>query len=337
MKLGDAFPEEIKRLARTDKHVAELKPNDEIKLPFRVASKRLQYTKDNKPYLLITLADKTGEIRAIDWHNAVYNNSRLRVGGVIEVTGRVVVYDDRLQIVIDADRDAIKMMNLDEIDSSRFLERTEYDTTKLFEEVLRYKSKVRNHFLQRLLEEFLHDPKIKESFLEAPAGIKVHHAYVGGLLEHTVFVIRMVSKVCEIYPDLDRDLLITAAILHDIGKIESYEISPAGINHTDAGELVGHVVMGVQMLREKINRIKDFPGDLAMKLEHMLVSHHGEMEFGSPVIPKTKEALVLHMLDDLDSKLAQFRRIESSAQSESVWSDYDRYLGRRIYLGRDEE
>ncbi|HCZ05976.1 MAG: 3-5 exoribonuclease [Thermotogota bacterium] len=337
MKLGDAFPEEIKRLARTDKHVAELKPNDEIKLPFRVASKRLQYTKDNKPYLLITLADKTGEIRAIDWHNAVYNNSRLRVGGVIEVTGRVVVYDDRLQIVIDADRDAIKMMNLDEIDSSRFLERTEYDTTKLFEEVLRYKSKVRNHFLQRLLEEFLHDPKIKESFLEAPAGIKVHHAYVGGLLEHTVFVIRLVSKVCEIYHDLDRDLLITAAILHDIGKIESYEISPAGINHTDAGELVGHVVMGVQMLREKINKIKDFPDDLAMKLEHMLVSHHGEMEFGSPVIPKTKEALVLHMLDDLDSKLAQFRRIESSAQSESVWSDYDRYLGRRIYLGRDEE
>jgi len=337
LKLGDAFPEEIRRLVTAEKHVAELKPNEEIKLPFRVASKRLQYTRDNKPYLLMTLADKTGEIRAIDWHNAVYNNNRLRVGGVIEVCGRVVVYEDRLQIVIDADRDAIRMMNLEEVDSSRFLERTEYDTEKLFAELLRYKAKVKNHFLQNLLDTMLSDPHIKKAFMEAPAAAKVHHAYVGGLLEHTVFVTRLVLKVCEIYQDLDRDLLITAAILHDIGKIKSYEISPAGVDHTDDGELVGHIVMGTQMLMEKIGRIQDFPRELMLKLEHMLVSHHGELEFGSPVIPKTKEALVLHMLDDLDSKIAQLRRIESSAQAESAWSDYDKFLGRKIYLGREEE
>jgi len=336
LKLGDAFPEELKEILKADRFVADLVPNEEVRMILRVDSKRLQETRDKKLFLLLTLTDKTGSIRAVDWHNAELNDRRIRVGNVIEVRGKVVFFDNRLQIVVAQDEEAIRVVEMDEIDSSKFVQESPYDVEKMFSQLNGYAMKVRNEHLKKLLREFFGDREFIEKLKSFPAGVKVHHAYKGGLLEHTLSVVRIVDSVCRIYDDLDRDLLITGAILHDIGKLEDYTLAPTGIEMTDRGQLVGHIVSGVEMLRDRVRKLKGFPERLLMELEHMIISHHGELEFGSPIVPKTKEALALYFADDLDAKMAQFRKIENVVE-DSVWSEYDKFLQRRIYIRREKK
>jgi 3'-5' exoribonuclease len=172
---------------------------------------------------------------------------------------------------------------------------------------------------------------------QSPAAKAMHHAYLGGLLEHTVSVTRLLSRICDHYPRLDRDLLVTGAILHDIGKVEefSYQLQ---LDYTDAGRLLGHVVLGVQRVQEEINKIKGFPLDLSLALQHLMVSHHGEYEFGSPRRPKTLEAFALHYADDLDAKMNHVSGLLDAEQnSASRWTPYQRVYGRYFYKGTTEK
>jgi len=204
----------------------------------------------------------------------------------------------------------------------------------MFNEMLTYIEKIQTKPLQNLLQAFFHDQKTAELFQRAPAAKGFHHIYLGGLLEHTLSVVRLLEKVSEHYPTLNKDMLITGGILHDIGKIYEFNYDSL-IEYSDEGRLIGHIVMGVEMIDKTIAAIDDFPPQLALELRHIILSHHGEFEFGSPKRPKTLEALVVHYIDDLDAKFNAFQTlITDSTNADSDWTNYNRLLERFIYKGK---
>lgn len=205
------------------------------------------------------------------------------------------------------------------------------DVVDMFNEILTYADKIQIKPLKDLLYAFLHDQKSAELFQRAPAAKGFHHIYLGGLLEHTLSVVRLLEKVCEHYPILNKDMVIAGGILHDIGKIYEFSYDHM-IDYSDEGRLIGHIVMGVEMIDKKIAAIDDFPHQLALELRHIILSHHGEFEFGSPKRPKTVEALVVHYIDDLDAKFNAFQTfINDSTNDDSDWTNYNRFLDRFIY------
>lgn len=314
------------------KYISELQKDDEIKSIYKITSKKLQSAKDGKKFLLLTLSDKTGTIRAVDWHNAETNDNNVSVGDVVKVKGKVVVFENRLQLNLSKDY-ILKVLSDLEYDHERFIETTKRDVEKMYQELVAIIRNIENRFLRILLEKiFIHDKKFVEIFLKAPAALSVHHAYKGGLLEHTLDVVESCFKIAQKYSDIvDSELLIAGALLHDIGKVYEYDITPSGIVVTDKGELIGHIAMGIDMVEKISKEIKDFPEELLVEIKHMILSHHGEFEWGSPVLPKTPEALVLHMIDNLDAKLSQFLKLSEKGEPGS-WSEYDKKLGRRIMI-----
>ena len=314
------------------KYISELKKDDEIVSIYRIASKRMQVSKDGKKFLLLTLSDKTGVIRAIDWHNAELNDNKVSVGDVVKVEGKIVIFENRLQLNISKNS-MLRVLDESEYDHERFIETSKRDIEKMYQELVGIIKNIKNKYLKSLLERiFVQDRNFLELFLKAPAAVSIHHVYKGGLLEHTLDVVEVCSKVAEKYSEvIDSDLLITGAILHDIGKAYEYEITSSGINVTDKGELLGHISIGVNIVERVVKEIKGFPEELLIEVKHMILSHHGEFEWGSPVLPKTPEALVLHMIDNLDAKISQFLRLTEKGEPGG-WSEYDRRLGRRIMI-----
>jgi 3'-5' exoribonuclease len=187
--------------------------------------------------------------------------------------------------------------------------------------------------LRRLCETILADPEIMTRFKLAPAAKSMHHAYIGGLLEHTVSVITLIYRICNHYPDLDRDLLITGGFLHDIGKIEEF-VYDTHIDYSDAGRLVGHMVLGTQIVEDKIRCIEGFPVETALLVKHLILSHHGEAQFGAVRLPASKEAFALHLADDLDAKMNAISRIMAkSGNDDSVWTGFETIFGRHFFRG----
>jgi 3'-5' exoribonuclease len=211
------------------------------------------------------------------------------------------------------------------------LPRSAADPEALWQELKELAAKVQNPHLTRLLQYFLTDRVFAREMREAPAAKSMHHAYLGGLLEHTVSVTRLLERVCDHYPALDRDLLIAAGILHDVGKMDELS-ADMSIEYTDTGRLLGHVVLGAQRVTQKISQIRGFPSELALLLQHLIISHHGEYEFGAPRRPKTPEAFALHYADDLDAKMNHlFRLLEAERTSPSHWTTFQRAYDRFIY------
>ncbi|ONN27291.1 phosphohydrolase [Thermosipho affectus] len=311
--------------------------NSDVELIVKVKSKRLLENKNGKRYLLITFEDKTGILRAIDWFNAEKNNSKVDVGNVVRVNGKIVLYDGRLQLNIPQDSNLI-VLNENEYSYERFVSESKIPVDEIISKLFEIIESIRNKELKQLLEEiFKNDEELFNKFKNSPAGLKVHHNYIGGLAEHSITVAKMCDNVAKIYPWLDRDLLITGALLHDIGKIYDYEINSKGIEITQTGELIGHIVMGYEIVNEKIKKL-NLRG-ISEKLLHMILSHHGELEWGSPILPKTPEAFVLHMIENLDSKLNRIQNIkekELETNPNKKWSDFDPNLGRRLLLKHTE-
>jgi 3'-5' exoribonuclease len=343
MKLRDIIGNEILNQINADQDktnkdgfpfVSDLRPGSSVLSVFKVHSKRIQETRDGKKFLLLTLSDKTGAIRAIDWFNAEQNDSALEQGTVVRVSARVVVYEDRQQLNLDSE--GIQVLEIGQYDPERFMAVTTKDIPQMYDDLLSLINNISDQHIRTLLKEiFENDKKFIETFIISPAASKVHHAYKGGLLEHTMSVAELCAFFAMKYNEsVDKDLLIAGALLHDVGKVYEYSVTSSGIDRTNDGELVGHIVMGVEMIGRAISRIQGFPRYLQTEIKHLLLSHHGEMEWGSPVIPKTTEAIVLHMADDLDSKVAQFREIEEREfnGSTSSWSNYDRFLNRRVFM-----
>ncbi|WP_448377316.1 3'-5' exoribonuclease YhaM family protein [Fervidobacterium sp.] len=312
-------------------YVEELKNyiDREIDGVFKVKSKRLQETKDGKKFLLLTLEDRTGSVRAVDWYNAENNDQLLQLGNIVSVKGKVVYFEDKVQINLSNGQNTLKVLSENEYDIERFVDSLK-NTEELFKSLLRLIDTVHDDDYKSILNRFfVEDKSFVEMFKGAPAGMRIHHAYKGGLLEHSLNVAKLVDNVCKIYSQLDRDLLVTGAILHDVGKVREYTISQKGIEVTTEGELLGHIIMGVEML---IQKSRGIPYDKLLKLRHLIASHHGEFEWGSPVLPKIPEALVLHFIENMDSKINRVFQIIDKEDKEREWSEYDSNLSRRFLL-----
>ncbi len=342
MKLGDLFNDDYLqklglsiRSTTSHKMVSDISENEFVNIDLKVVSKKLQESKDGKKFLLMTLSDRTGELRAVDWYNAGENDAKVRINSIVRIRGRASVYFDKLQITIDKERDALMILKEGEYDPGLFISITKKDVGKMYSEFKAMLSNISNAEIRDLVDLPFQDDKFVESFLVAPAAIVVHHAYKGGLLEHTLGVMKMCDEISKLYPDINRDVLIAGAAFHDLGKIDEYEIKSFGIERTTDGELIGHIVLGVSMVEEWSKKIQNLSTKDLRHIEHLILSHHGELELGSPTVPKTVEAMILHSADDLDSKMGQISSLREKG-SENEWSDYDRYLGRKIKLNWDD-
>lgn len=312
-------------------YLQDIKQGDKIASSFLAAEKSMAFSQKGSAYLNVRLKDKTGEIDGKVWDNAAEWDRVFKKGDVIYIEGRAQSYRNALQISIIT----IKPCVPEDIDPSDYLPVSKMDTQAMFRDILTYMDTISSEPIKKLLAAFLHDEKTAELFRRAPAAKGFHHIYLGGLLEHTLSVVRLLDRAADHYPQLNRDLLIAGGILHDIGKI--YEFSyDSLIAYSDEGRMIGHLVMGVEMINKKIEAIPDFPPQTALALRHIILSHHGEFEYGSPKRPKTMEALVIHFMDDLDAKLNAFQSFiaADAANTDSEWTTYNRFFERYLFKGK---
>lgn len=294
---------------------------------YLVKQKTVGTTRKGDLFISLTLADRTGEVDGKIWKDAEQMSSRFQKGDVCEVVGNAGSYRGRIQITVSG----IKALK-EETDPSIFLESAQVDPSEMMKSLRGILREVKNGHLRRLIERFLGDQRFVSLFKSAPAAKSFHHNYLGGLLEHTLSVCQMSKLVAEHYPQLDRDLLLTATFLHDIGKIKELRLHPH-MDYTDEGRLVGHLVLGTAMLDEKLGEIKGFPQEMAIRLKHLILSHHGQYEFGSPKVPKFLEAIALNLIDDLDAKINGLNRFMERDRQEGAWTEFNRLLERYFLKG----
>ncbi len=318
----------------TRRYVNQLVNGDSVDDSFLVADKQLRANKQGNLYLNLELRDKTGTVGARLW-NASESLARLfEPGDFLYVRGKTQVFQGSLQIILSH----IEVVDPSQIEPEDYLPQSSQSIAKLMARLKEVLFGLNNPHLRALVECFLIDDDFVRKFTSAPAGVKNHHAYRGGLIEHVVNLLNVAGRITEFYPELDRDLLLCGIFLHDIGKVDELSYDRA-FAYTDEGQLVGHLVMGVEMLVQKVARSSEltgesFPPELLLRLKHMIVSHHGSYEFGSPKLPMTLEAVALHYLDNLDAKLHTFgREIRDDPSRDSSWTPFQQSLGRRLFKG----
>ena len=309
--------------------ISDIKPNEEIVSLFVASEKQLRTARNGSSYLHLKLGDKSGEVIGRIWEKAGDTAACFKAGDVIYLRARSELYQEKLQLNISE----ILPVPGGGYDPADFLPVCPYDRDTLWEQLDKLLTNMSEGPLRELCSSFFSDPDIMVRFKLAPAAKSMHHAYIGGLLEHTVSVITLIYRICKHYPDLDRDLLIAGAFLHDIGKIEEF-VYDTHIDYSDAGRLVGHMVLGAQMIEKKIEGIPGFPRESSLLLKHLILSHHGEAQFGAVKLPASKEAFALHLADDLDAKINAVRRILSnSKESDGTWTGYESIFGRHFFRG----
>mgnify|MGYP001602263009 CR=1 FL=1 len=304
---------------------------------YLVTDKQLRTNRQGNPYLQLELRDRTGAISARMWNANEHLFRTFEEGDFLKIKGKVQLYQGSLQILFSG----FERIERGQVTLGDFLPQTEHDIGRLYEKLRTILRKVSDMHLRALVECFLTDETFVSGFCKAPAGIRNHHAYIGGLLEHVVNVLDAADRLLPLYPEINRDVLLMGVFLHDIGKVRelSYE---RVFGYTDEGQLVGHIVIGVEMLDEKVAQApkltgEPFPAELLLRLKHMILSHHGTYEFGSPRLPMTPEAIALHHLDNLDAKVHSFARdIRDDRQGPSAWTPYNPSLQRRLYKGMKE-
>lgn len=318
----------------TRQFVAHLADGEGIEDVFLVTDKQLRANRNGNLYLQLELRDRTGAISARLWNVGEPLFRSFEVGDFLQVKGKVQLFQGALQMILS---------HLERGDSARvnladFLPHTEHDIGKLLERLRSFLLRLGNPHLRALVECFLMDEEFLNAFSQVPAGVRNHHAYLGGLLEHVVTLLDAADRVLPLYPNVDRDLLLMGIFLHDIGKVRELSYAKA-FAYTDEGQLIGHIVIGVEMLDEKVAKVPDltgepFPNELLLRLKHMILSHHGTHEFGAAKLPMTPEAIALHYLDNLDAKIHSFTRdIREDRNQSSAWTPYNQSLQRRLFKG----
>jgi 3'-5' exoribonuclease len=294
---------------------------------FKVLSAGKKAKKDGSPFLALEVMDKTGKIPAKIWDNADHYFNILQEGEIYKINGYVNEFMNQKEIKIDSLRSLAPVdKNVNEDD---FIEKADFDTEKTFHEMMAtIKSHLTDPYLLKLADLFSHE--YGNQFKDHYGAQRVHHAYLGGLLQHTRSMMQL-AIFCADHYSLDKELLLVGVLFHDIGKMFEFSVSPT-IDATLAGGLLGHLVIGNNIFLELKDKIPGFPEELSYKIQHLIISHHGEKEFGSPEVPKTPEALVLHILDLLDSKLKIFEEAISSSETKGLFSDYVKVLGRRLFV-----
>ena len=316
------------------RYVNQLANGDAVDEPFLVADKQLRANRQGNLYLHLELRDKTGAVGARLWNASEGLARTFEPGDFLHAKGKTQVFQGALQIILSH----IEVVDAGSVEPGDFLPQGTQNVAKLTARLRELMLSLTNPHLRALAECFLIDDEFVRKFTTAPAGIKNHHAYHGGLLEHVVNLLTLADRIVDLYPDLDRDLLMAGIFLHDIGKVDELSYDRA-FAYTDEGQLVGHLVMGVEMLRDKVEQTADltgepFPNELLLRLKHMIVSHHGTHEFGSTKVPMTLEAVALHHLDNLDAKIhAVTREIRDDPSRESSWTPFQQSLGRRLFKG----
>jgi 3'-5' exoribonuclease len=314
--------------------VQALTDGETIDEVYLVTDKQLRANRNGNLFLQVELRDRTGSISARLWNAGEHLFRSFEEGDFLHIKGKVQLFQGALQIILSH----IERVETEKVELADFLPHTEQDISKLWERLRTILFRMDNPHLKGLLECFLMDEEFRADFCKVPAGIRNHHAYLGGLLEHVVTLLDAADRLLPLYPDLDRDLLLMGVFLHDIGKVRELSFSRV-FAYTDEGQLIGHIVIGVEMLNEKIAKVPDltgepFPKELAWRLKHMILSHHGTYEFGSPKLPMTPEAIALHHLDNLDAKVHTFTRdIRDDRNQTSAWTPFNQSLQRRLFKG----
>lgn len=308
--------------------IGALKSGDRVSGSFLVIRKERKLTKAKKPYCDLLLGHRTGVIAAKIWDidDDLYNSFDKE--SVVEVAGSFDLFNDQPQIKIDG----IRSVDDGDINYADFLPTTSANVEELQGELFATIDSIQDVFFKRLIEHVFNDDVTLEAFLRAPAAKNFHHAYIGGLLEHTVGVAKLCDTVAANYPGrINRSLLISGALLHDIGKIREFSYSKT-IDYSTEGRLIGHLVLGYEMTLKAATELGNIPDEVTLQLTHLILSHHGSYEFQSPRKPKTLEALLLHLCDDADAKINAFTLIGEEADDGAEWSPFNKVLQRFVYL-----
>jgi len=314
--------------------VEQLRDGDAIDDVYLATDKQLRANRNGVFYLQVELRDRTGGVSARMWNSNEQLFRSFDNGDFVHIDAKVQLFQGSLQVILNH----VERAEAEKIDLADFMPHTEQDVGKLIERLRGYLLKLGNPHLRALAECFLMSDNYLRNFVACPAGVKLHHAYIGGLLEHTVTMMDIAERLLPFYPGIDRDTLLMGVFLHDAGKLR--ELSYArSFGYTDEGQLLGHISMGVEMLSEQIAKVPEltgepFPRELVIRLKHMILSHHGSLEYGSPKLPMTPEAMLLNQIDMLDTRMHMvLRDLKEDRNNPTAWTPYNHNLQRRIYKG----
>lgn len=309
--------------------VENLKEGMRFEDVFLVKSSRIAETRAGKPYLILELADKSGEISGPIWDVEEDTAKICSTGNFILLRGQVQSYRDKLQLRIEH----VTPVPQQEVVLADFVPSTPYDMNQMAEQVQLIVSSVENGWIRKLLQRFLSKGEWWQKFQLAPAAKGMHHAYAGGLMEHCLSMARVADMMAKHYVDVDRSLLLAGVFFHDIGKLQELKEEIGVVEYTTPGRLKGHLVLGCEMVAREAATIKDFPDNILMHIQHLILSHHGKLEFGSPTLPMTPEAMILSYVDDLDSKMNMIEQLRRRQKEDGErWSEYQRSLERFLLL-----
>ncbi|MFP4475835.1 MAG: 3'-5' exoribonuclease YhaM family protein [Desulfatibacillaceae bacterium] len=310
--------------------VADIRANDNVEEVFVAAEKNVRKKADGAPYLHMVFSDKTGRVSAVAWDDVERLSREFSPGDFVYVSATAQEYRGSVQLKV---RDVARVA-AEKVDPADFLPTSERDPDKTLSEVRRMALGLKSSHLVDLFGVFFDDAEFVDRLRRAPGAKMMHHAYLGGLVEHTFSVATLAASAAMFYNlqgrVLDRDMLVAGAILHDIGKMEEF-VYETRIDLSEKGRLLGHIVMGLDMLNERIKRVPDFPEQDAMLLRHMIASHHGSRENGSPEVPRTLEALLLYMVDDMDAKLWGARTFMEADDTGGSWTAFNKPFSRFFY------
>jgi 3'-5' exoribonuclease len=319
----------------TRRCIAELPAQTQIDQVFLATHKQLRPNRNGQLYLQVEFADRSGLITGRMWNASDDDFNAFDDGDYVRVEGHTQLYSGNLQLIVSH----VERVDPRTVDETEFRVLGDADVAGLQAELRAVLATITNPWLVELVAEILADEPLMAGLARVPAGVKHHHAYAGGLLDHVVNLVRLADRVAPLYPALDRDLLLVGVLVHDIGKTVELE-STKGFSYTDAGQLLGHVLLGVEIVTAAIGRIeartrRPFDPETAVRVRHMIASHHGHYEFGSPKLPMTLEAIALHHLDHLDATMAAVLQLmRNEAALDGGWTQYHQHHGRKFFRGR---
>jgi 3'-5' exoribonuclease len=304
--------------------VNELEPNQTVQATFLVLRKEIRQKKTGEPYLSLLLADKTGDLDTKMWDNAAEVMDTFDRDDFVRVKGLYQIYQNRPQLTVH------KLQRVDEreVDFKDYFPASQFDPETMFAELQGFIAEMKNPHLRALLDRVFADAELTRAYKLAPAAKQIHHAWLSGLLEHVLSLARLAKAAAAHYPFIDGDLLLAGVVLHDIGKVAEL-VYDRSFSYSDEGQLLGHIYQGAKLVSRKIQEVPGFPPRLEVLVEHMILSHHGALEFGSPKVPLFAEALLLHHLDNLDSKMEVIRAMVANDKNiEGQWTSYNAALDR---------
>ena len=312
------------------KFINQIEPGETIDDIYIVRDPILRSTTRGDLYIAMFLSDRSGQLNGRMWQATETIYKALPKPGFVHIQGRSELYQNNLQIIINN----ISVVDASKVSIDDFLARTDKDTKQMFEDVKKIVGRIKNPQLKTLVDEFLADGELMEKFRDVPGGMKLHHSYIGGLLEHTHNMLRVAVAILPLYPQVQTDLVLAGIFLHDIGKTEELSYDMA-FSYTDSGQLIGHITQTLLMVNKKADALRakgvQIDQQILDALGHIILSHHGEYEFGSPKLPATPEAFMVYYIDDLDAKVSQVTTAIENEPGESDWTAWKSALQTRLY------